>query len=418
MLRTACGRELLVNHPGAWTADGTGRYFAGARFVLDGEEAEGHVAVTDEGPGTAADCLPARGIRLHVSGTACPPLRDEWGEPVPQVLLPVPPEWRRRYIALAGAEWTPRCYGVDELLTADRREAILGTLAAERLEERAWAVLARLDRLGGRWDDACFVTLARSHGYGFQGDSFEQWASALPFRALEQVRHDPLDVEAFFLGHAGLLASAPPANDDYLAGLRRRWSALRQRFALPEASPAAAWTQTGASLRDLPHTRIAALAQIYHRSPGLADDLAACDTAADVACQLRTSLTDYWRQHRAPGRSETLPAPISDTRAVTLLTINAAVPVVFARGIAEDDAGLRARAVGWLAALPGENNHITRPWDHAGFPSETALHSQAILHLQTRYCTLRRCLDCPLGREYLTSDEPAACSHSEEEYPF
>jgi hypothetical protein len=80
----------------------------------------------------------------------------------------------------------------------------------------------------GDWENAYFVTLARNYGFGINGDVFEQWAYNIPLSAVAHHRDDLFQIEAIFMGQAGLLElDAIPEcyqkdalNEGYFARLR------------------------------------------------------------------------------------------------------------------------------------------------------------------------------------------------------
>ncbi len=51
----------------------------------------------------------------------------------------------------------------------------------------------------------CFITIARNFGFGVNGEAFEEWAYNIPLNAVAKHRDNPFQVEAMFLGQAGLL---------------------------------------------------------------------------------------------------------------------------------------------------------------------------------------------------------------------
>ena len=80
----------------------------------------------------------------------------------------------------------------------------LSAIQTERLE---WQTEDRRRRAKefGSWEAAYFVTLARTFGMGVNGDLMEQWAKSLPMSVIEQRADDLFQLEALFLGQAGLL---------------------------------------------------------------------------------------------------------------------------------------------------------------------------------------------------------------------
>ena len=93
-------------------------------------------------------------------------------------------------------------------------------------------IAARLERCNNHWEDVFFITLARNFGFGLNGDAFEAWASRLPFRAIDKHRDNLFQVEAFFLGQAGLLDEELPDADGYYLKLQKEFRYLQHKFCL------------------------------------------------------------------------------------------------------------------------------------------------------------------------------------------
>ena len=81
----------------------------------------------------------------------------------------------------------------------------MAALQTERLEQKTEAIKRRAELCGGSWEDAYFVTLARNYGFGINGEVFEQWAQSIPLDAVNHHRDDLFQIEAIFMGQAGLL---------------------------------------------------------------------------------------------------------------------------------------------------------------------------------------------------------------------
>ena len=77
-------------------------------------------------------------------------------------------------------------------------------LQTERLEWQTDEVRRRAKECGG-WDAAYFVTVARCFGMGVNGGLMERLATSLPLSLLDSHANDLFQLEALFIGQAGLL---------------------------------------------------------------------------------------------------------------------------------------------------------------------------------------------------------------------
>ena len=127
-----------------------------------------------------------------------------------------------------------------------------------------WKTARRLER-------AYFITLSRNFGFGINGDAFEVWAQHIPLQAVAHHRDNLFQIEAIFMGQAGLLdfETIPKKyrdeaiDDDYYPRLKREYDYLAHKFALTPMD-AAAWKFLRLRPQNFPHVRIAQLTQLYY----------------------------------------------------------------------------------------------------------------------------------------------------------
>ena len=100
------------------------------------------------------------------------------------------------------------------------------------------------------------------------GDAFEAWANHLPFRAVDKHRDSLFQVEAFFLGQAGLLEE-DFQGDSYHQKLRKEFHYLQHKFELPVPMTCDLWSFLRLRPGNFPHVRLAQLAWLYHKEQSL-----------------------------------------------------------------------------------------------------------------------------------------------------
>jgi hypothetical protein len=87
-----------------------------------------------------------------------------------------------------------------------------------------------------------------------------------------------------------------------------------------------------------------------------------------------------------------------------LLTINLVVPLLFLYGEVKALPFYKEKGLAFLDLLPPENNANISHWSEIGIPSPDALHTQALLHLKSRFCDKKLCLECRIGNQLLNSE--------------
>ena len=340
-------------------------------------------------------------VILHVAETVdCEVFRAN-GVPVPQLQLPCPDPVRQRYDELSHAEIYPPCYSILSSLPKLTVHSWLSALQVERFEQKARVIATRLERCNNHWEDVFFITLARNFGFGLNGDAFEAWASRLPFRAIDKHRDDLFQVEAFFLGQAGLLDEELPDADGYYLKLQKEFRYLQHKFELSVPMTATQWRFLRLRPGNFPHVRLAQLANLYYKERSLFSRIMEADTLEAVRKLLTVTTSPYWEEHFNFRKVSSSREKQVGKNAQNLIIINTVIPFLYAYGLHKADELLCERATGFLESLKAEDNHIIRHWSGAGLPVSTAADSQALLQLQKEYCDKKDCLRCRFGFEYL-----------------
>ena len=404
-LRTTDGQRVEVIDPGLPNTD-AGPDFFNAKLKLDGVLWVGNVELHDRSSlwmkhGHSSDEA-YDNIILHVVGEAdCPVCRRD-GQPVPQLVLTCPDDVARRYDELRRSEIHPLCYSILSSLPRLTVHSWLSALQVERFERKARDIRARLEAYGNHWEDVFFVTLARNYGFGLNGDAFEAWARLIPFRAVDKHRDNLFQVEAFFLGMAGLLDEECDADeDDYRLRLRKEFHYLRQKFSLPAPLNPSRWKLLRQRPGGFPYVRLAQLADLYHRGQALFSRVMEARTADELRELLAVGTSPYWEEHFTFGRTSVRRSKRMGRGALDLVIINTIVPFLYAYGQHRQEESLCERATMLLETLKAEDNYITRMWSGAGLPVSTAADSQALVQLQKEYCDRKDCLRCRFGYEFL-----------------
>ena len=347
-------------------------------------------------------------VVLHVVGEADASVMNSRGEYLPQLVVEVPTSVYNNYQELLRTDRYPPCYKIIPSLTKLMVHSWMAALQTERLEQKTEAIAQRARQKEGSWEDAYFITLARNFGFGINGDAFEQWALNVPLQAVGKHRDDLFQIEAFFMGQAGLLnlESIPERyrevalQEGYYARLRNEYQYLAHKFSI-KPMDYAAWRFLRLRPQNFPHIRIAQLANLYYERRASLSALLECKTAQEVRQLLQTHVTPYWETHYTFGSESAKNVKNLSVSSTNLLIINTAIPVLFAVGRHRQKDELCNRAFDFLEQLKAEQNHIIRMWRECGLDVKTAGDSQALIQLKNEYCDRRDCLRCRIGYEYL-----------------
>ena len=410
-LQTTDGQEVEVIDPGLHNRN-SGPDFFNAKVKINGTLWVGNVEIHDKSSdwylhGHDHD-EHYNNVVLHVVGVADRDVQMQSGYFVPQLCLTVPPSVHDNYEELLRTDAYPPCYRIIPDLTRLTIHSWMAALQTERLEQKTVAIEQRVKEAGGSWEDAYFQTMARNYGFGINGDAFEEWARHIPLQAVGKHRDDLFQIEAIFMGQAGLLElNTIPAqyqqdalNEGYFSKLRNEYQYLAHKFSLTPMD-AKLWRFLRLRPQNFPHIRIAQLANLYYQRKAGLSALLDCQDMPAMAEMLRTQVTPYWETHYTFGSESFRNAKHLSPFSINLLMINTCVPMLFAYGRHSMKEELCDRAFDILEQLKAENNHIIRMWKECGLDVKSAGDSQALIQLKKEYCDKKECLRCRIGYEYL-----------------
>lgn len=319
-------------------------------------------------------------VVLHVVQTADAQAVTQDGKALPTLQIDFPAHMLTRYQELCQTDDYPRCHRVVASIPSLKVHSWMEQLLAERLDGKSARILKRVKESRGDWEQAAFATLARNFGFGINGELLEEWAAHVPLAAAAKHRNNLLQVQALFLGTAGLIGHLGPHDACDAQKAEAEYAYLAHKFSLP-APPPFLWRYLRTRPYNFPHLRILQLAAVFHHGGAqLHALLEASDTALLQRCLQGASLS---------------------VSAIRLIAINTVAPLLYAYGQAQGNDTLVSRAMDLLESLPAENNYIIRQWSACGLEASTAAHSQALIQLKREYCDRYDCLRCHFGYEYL-----------------
>ena len=410
-MHTTDGKLVEVIDPGLHNRN-AGPDFFNAKVKIDGTLWVGNVEIHDRSHdwyvhGHDHDST-YNNVVLHVAGVVDDNVITSDGKFLPQLQLDVPKEINDHYKELLETDQYPPCYKIIPDLTKLTIHSWMSALQTERLEQKTEAIKARVDRNNGSWEDGYFTTLARNYGFGINGDAFEMWANTLPLKAVDHHRDDVFQIEAIFMGQAGLLElntipsqyQRDALNEGYFAKLRNEYQYLAHKFSM-KPMDATMWRFLRLRPQNFPHIRISQLANLYYSRRAGLSSLVECTTIEQLKAVLATSVTPYWETHYTFGSTSCRNDKNLSPASLNLLMINTAIPMLFAYGKHKSDEAICDRAFDLLEQLKAENNYITRLWQQCGLTAQNAGDSQALIQLKKEYCDKKDCLRCRIGFEYL-----------------
>ena len=273
-------------------------------------------------------------------------------------------------------------------------------LFVERMEVRVSVIQQLLKELKNDWEAVLFVLLSKGFGLNVNGQAFYSMARSIPFKRVLQLRSDPLNLEALFMGQSGLLNQ--PSKGSYHLDLQSRYHYIKRKFKLVSPSDVKVHF---ARLRpaNFPTLRLAQLAQIYSKSSALFEEVTSMNYPQDCYKLFEVEAGGYWTTHYNFDVSSKSQMKKLTRRFFDLLLINTLIPVRFAYAKYCANSGVE-KLFEWAETVPAEKNRILNGFKSLEVPQINAIGCQSILHLYKNYCRLRRCLSCQIGFELMKTE--------------
>ncbi len=298
----------------------------------------------------------------------------------------------------ASDRWIP-CDGMAKKLPQTTYLSWLERLYVERLESKTNQLDTLLRLTHNDWEAVLFQLLAKAMGLKVNGDSFLSIAKSIPFAVVRKAAHEEGVLEALFLGQAGLLNqdfSEPYAKQ--LKGVYGYWK-KKYRLSVESVVPAQFFR-----LRppNFPTIRLSQLAHLYQSNTQLFHQLTSVKSVKELRDLLSAEVSPFWQNHYSFDKHHPKRRKMFTQSFIDLLLINAVIPLQYNYnnylGQKENEFLLD-----WARAISPEKNNILKKFQHLGLDSKNALETQALLQLKTHYCDLKKCSQCAIGHQLLTT---------------
>jgi len=339
-------------------------------------------------------------VILHVAETIdLKEVCDSAGRKIPQWQIKIPERVQANYAFLLNTDAFIPCLGkisdISEVYIDDWKSALL----AERLERKTNTLLHLLQERKNDWNEVFYITLSRNFGFGINNDAFERLAKSLPLKIILKHQNSITQVEALFLGQAGLLEGVV-SEDDYFLELQKEYVFLRKKYKLKPLD-----SHIFKSLRirpnNFPHIKIVQLAGIIRKGQGIFSNLLTISELEPLYSCFISEIADYWLTHYHFEKISVKGTKNLGLSAIQLLIINTVVPVFFAYGKKKNLEIYTERAIRLLELLKPESNAIITLFSRSGIQIRNAYESQALMQLKREYCEQKKCIFCRIGHQLL-----------------
>jgi hypothetical protein len=273
----------------------------------------------------------------------------------------------------------------------------LERLFFERLERKSNPIFELLEQTNQDWEAVLFCLLAKNFGLNTNGEIFLKIAQSIPFSVIRKESFEVENLEALFLGSAGLLDTEK--EDTYFKNLKFKYFYLLHKYQLDKKTmePVQFFKHRP---DNFPTIRLSQLANLYHSQQNLFSKISTATSVKSIYETFDILASDYWQNHyqfdkESPKKKKQLSKSFID-----LIIINTIIPLQFAyaksqgKEISED-------LIQLLNEVAPEKNAIMDKFSSFDIKSRNAFESQSLLQLKNEYCNKSRCLDCAIGMELL-----------------
>ena len=339
-------------------------------------------------------------VILHIAETIdAGVILDMTGRIIPQWKMKIPKQVRENFSFLLNNDTSIPCLGkvqdIPDVYLSDWKNALM----IERLERRTDALLQLLKERKDDWNEVFYIALSRNFGFGINNDAFERLAKSLPLKIIRKHQNSTIQVEALFLGQAGLLNDEYP-DDEYYLELQKEYNFLQKKYKLNPLD-----SQIFKSLRirpiNFPHIKIVQLAGIIRKKQGLFSNVLNIQEVEQLYTLFVSETAEYWLTHYHFGKVSVKRKKNLGLSTNQLLIINTIVPVFFAYGKKKNLETYTELAIRFLESLKPESNSIITLFERAGIQIHNACDSQALIQLKRAYCEQKKCIYCRIGHQLL-----------------
>ena len=313
------------------------------------------------------------------------------------------PSFYKKYESLVASLSGIPCHKLLNQSVFEKLPLFLEYYFIERLEQKTKDDLLLLDKLKYDWSSFAYTLIMRAFGLSVNTYSFECLARLVSYKLIQSHRPNLFKIESLLFGTSGLLKIKENI-DPYSKGLRQEYEYLAHKFQLTKPFPIV-WKYSRMRPSGFPDLMIAFAASFFNFNSNLFNKIIGSKSTQDLYSLFDFKVSEYWLDHYKLGKkSKPLEKALGKTRK-QIIILNAFIPLIYTYGQVTKQEVFIEKAVSFMNDLPAENNKIIRRWQVMNIESKTAAQSQALIHLEKKYCKNFKCLNCKIGHQVIFNQE-------------
>jgi len=321
------------------------------------------------------------------------------GDRIPQFEMKYSAQIDTNYEQLFSQQkWIP-CSDKISLVPSIFIQSWKNALLSERLEQKMNSIEQLLSENNQHWEEAFYITAARSFGFGTNSQAFESLAKSISISILGKHKDNLLQIEALLFGQAGLLNL--DKHDEYSLQLKKEYEFLSIKYGLNPIN-GLQWKLLRLRPDNFPHVRIAQFASLIHSSTKLFSKIVENPTIESIRRLFEIEPSSYWKSNYLFSTKSNYHDKKLGLQSINGILINTVVPFLFCYATHKSDEELKNKAIQFLEDIPAEQNSIISGWNKLCLKAASAYDSQALIQLKKQYCDEKNCLRCRIGHKVLT----------------
>lgn len=271
-------------------------------------------------------------------------------------------------------------------------------MAFYRLAYKMKTIQKKLESTRYDWETVFYQMLARNMGFYVNGEAFLDLAQRTPLYLIAKYKSSLTQLEALLFGQAGLLSDKQ--TDSYVQELWKEYQFLKHKHQLVPMR-GNQWKFLRLRPANFPTIRIAQFAKILFQTHHLFSKALAMKEVEEVENMLEVQPSLYWQNHFVFGKKSKEQQKKLGKRACQLILINTIAPLIYTYGHLRGQINYKERAVGFLKALPSEENSIIQNWAKFGISAAHAWETQGLISLWKEKCQKKLCTSCKIGQSII-----------------
>ncbi len=400
--KTVCNKEITIIDSGKYTK-GTGADFFNAQLIIDDLRWAGNVEIhlnsSDWYLHNHHNDPNYNNVILHVVWNHDVDVyyRDQTVLPVLELKNYVAETLKSEYMNFNFSKSWIFCENQIQHINRTILEKWKEELFFQRLQEKAFPMKTLLDASQNDWEAVLFCMLAKNFGLNINGSVFFDLAKSIPFSVIRKEAYEVENLEALFLGGAGLLEN--DFQETYPKELQNRWNYLKIKYNLNDVR--IEQVEFFKHRPDnFPTIRLAQLAMLYHKNQYLFETLVQSVSLEDFYSLFELGTSNYWNTHYVLDKESPKKRKLLSKSFIDLLIINTVIPMKYLYQHYQQKIDYQ-QLLQPLQAVKPEQNIIIDRFKQIGISSNNAFDTQALLQLKKHYCDHKKCMNCSIGLSLL-----------------